>query len=1407
MSYKYQDLEKKRKTPQGALNQKNLKLTSITIITMTDHGVDTAIIVEKKNGCADGMKDCFDTIGEANADEGGDEALATATEALGTLKVSTEATETRIEKNTTEKNKDKTNDISPHSSPLPLLSPPPPPKAIPLSPPAPVDIIRSRFSSWKNKADDVLRNSEMLRVAKGIVVEGSRESLGEFGSLVKRSGASKPKDAYNKHGGNGESGTKSSPRSSINRSGAELRTPRRLPLPGRKTLSPAVGIYAKKKASSTSSPRKRKSPTKTAKLRAAMFGNGSDADNLSYTSNSGSCSISCSSSGSDSDSCSNSGSYDDQPTSDWSSNGSSNVDVADVGLFSPMKRSKRTNKNRHRPPKTPQNSILSDSDSELRVQEKARGRYTVGREQDKNGNDGDSSFFQKIQTKLNVKPSPYKSNYNGGGAGTAAGSSGLPGTMKTSSTNSEMMNTIITTIGTPSAMISQESQTARILRSSIPGKAARQTISSLLPGQYVMLLGNGMLGVNLKQKYLPGGGVYVDFVVPGGNAGLSGVIHVGDALSKVGDVDVMKGTIANVPGMIASQRRPVVLILEGELASIVDWYGIDDIDVALGMVNRIREESKKGLSGMVFGKSSGDTSNNNKDDDDEMEDDKKTVDPRSPRGPKISDVDQRTPRPDPKSSSTDPRSGASLLDTAAAVDNSISSISSNHCVKISPLLTPMIPSVTVRRNLVSYASQRANHPSVSLSSLSSAIQRDHVLRISLRKGFLACCLDGRRLPFLAAYLANEDAYETSGRSVGGVGEKILIGSGSRPTGGTLLLLRLELLSYRELHGVTPVHRRAERAKFIADKFLLERGGDALPVFDTRSVFRIEMLNDLRDALERGSAVIGDEGMSLDVFAVIEEVLDTLLGGMRFASYLVSDECARMRAYLRNTKPFVDAPLERTVGAWADRTDGSNVLDNNKKNDGGGPHANHHRAFAVMHLICRTENDASDKNFEKGCAGGEVRELGRRLPGSAGGVTCAAFVRRIVLPRLREARIALDTVKNTSAVDGNDNDGSVGRKVEEEKEKEDEVNKDSTCNASNDRDSGCNINSCNADETKILERTLAAFEQLWETFVAPEGGMLDSSTHSNETREVLDVIRRAISKAGTNDPLPIGLDSNSDGDSGSANDKIDNRGRHEGSWYDQECWKQRQRHRQRRHKLRSIRFLVLDPTLESSLQKFAEELVYDYAMNAHPKYRANIFHEWMCEEAQEAKALSLKGDGINNAALPISSSLKEDYDDRIPSLPQGCIYRMLRRVSLPSSLSRHRPVRVKAGLSDAYDDDNVDSKIANKKEIPRSGCAGCAVVFGTCDSMDSSGRLPMMCGTNSLRQVESQNEEDGVNDKVKRFICVPMGSEIDKSSEPAGERLYGEDIPSTFEEYASVPPLSKNYILGGVDSSRTRYVKH
>ena len=62
----------------------------------------------------------------------------------------------------------------------------------------------------------------------------------------------------------------------------------------------------------------------------------------------------------------------------------------------------------------------------------------------------------------------------------------------------------------------REFQLARIKRS-FGGPPLESYMKNLGPGEYLMFLGQGMLGVNLKQTFLKGHGVYVDFVVPGGN--------------------------------------------------------------------------------------------------------------------------------------------------------------------------------------------------------------------------------------------------------------------------------------------------------------------------------------------------------------------------------------------------------------------------------------------------------------------------------------------------------------------------------------------------------------------------------------------------------------------------------------------------------------------------------------------------------------------------------------------------------------------------------------------------------------------------------------------------------------------------------------------------------------------------
>jgi hypothetical protein len=135
----------------------------------------------------------------------------------------------------------------------------------------------------------------------------------------------------------------------------------------------------------------------------------------------------------------------------------------------------------------------------------------------------------------------------------------------------------------PSPLI--ESQTALILKSRAASHM-QSILDHLDSHEYVMLLGPGMFGVNLKQTYLKSHGVYVDYLVKGGAAQKSAVVHVGDLMVKVGDFDVRKGTILTVPKTIATAKRPVILVLCTGTKTVLDR--INYIDVAVAMMHRIR---------------------------------------------------------------------------------------------------------------------------------------------------------------------------------------------------------------------------------------------------------------------------------------------------------------------------------------------------------------------------------------------------------------------------------------------------------------------------------------------------------------------------------------------------------------------------------------------------------------------------------------------------------------------------------------------------------------------------------------------------------------------------------------------------------------------------------------------------
>jgi hypothetical protein len=138
-----------------------------------------------------------------------------------------------------------------------------------------------------------------------------------------------------------------------------------------------------------------------------------------------------------------------------------------------------------------------------------------------------------------------------------------------------------------------EYQTSLLLKS-IPASKMKELAETLDPGQYLMVLRPGMLGVNLKQTFLSGYGVYVDHILPGGNAEKSGVVCIGDSLVKVGSVDVSKGTIYDVPGIIAGAKRPAIIILNGEHE--IEVEAMDYLAVAFGLANKIVHEATLGVT-------------------------------------------------------------------------------------------------------------------------------------------------------------------------------------------------------------------------------------------------------------------------------------------------------------------------------------------------------------------------------------------------------------------------------------------------------------------------------------------------------------------------------------------------------------------------------------------------------------------------------------------------------------------------------------------------------------------------------------------------------------------------------------------------------------------------------------------
>lgn len=502
-----------------------------------------------------------------------------------------------------------------------------------------------------------------------------------------------------------------------------------------------------------------------------------------------------------------------------------------------------------------------------------------------------------------------------------------------------------------------------------------------------------------------------------------------------------------------------------------------------------------------------------------------------------------------------------------------------------------------------------------MDGLAQVYDLDVNFREAVRNAFLTCALDGRRLPFLSRHFSSDD--------------QDLADSSPKMTPSAQLMLFLELTSFLDLYYVTPALKLREMATRIAEKFFLPTSvGSKLqpPLFDFHHIVSDASLRHLELVLNAKTESIPREMFSDFSKAVVDSLCQP------FISFLTSTECSRMRAYLRDTAPYVNLPLHDMINSLTGKTKNSV--------------AKNCFAYLLLFLICHVEKEpAGEYNF----SGDD--ESKTRLLGASNDLCCAIFIRRTFLP-------ALDA--NKYHVEG------LG---------EGEM----------------------ADAT-IVETTIKVMEKFWDVFVI---GTMELSSRQDLVDTPFKAIRLELSRV-----------------TAEIVDAVENK------------------------VIRSSREtaeIITKSRLQQLATELADELVYNFAANVNAKFREHKFHEWMCNEISKIRDKD-----------PTCCTNQE-----IPTLPQGCVKRLLRKADLPDGISPHKPHR-------------EDASNESEDNYPN---AEFAVVFGS------------TVGEELASEIETPGLESG---DIRRYTCLPVG--LDKTHDLQYSAFSADEaIPPTFEGYAAVPP--------------------
>ncbi|KAI2491376.1 Rab guanyl-nucleotide exchange factor [Fragilaria crotonensis] len=256
-------------------------------------------------------------------------------------------------------------------------------------------------------------------------------------------------------------------------------------------------------------------------------------------------------------------------------------------------------------------------------------------------------------------------------------------------------------------------------------------------------------------------------------------------------------------------------------------------------------------------------------------------------------------------------------------------------------------------------------------------------RMVLKHAFIICALDGRRLPFLSRHFATIKSSDDDGDLIHTEDTQMVNAS-------VELMLFLELAAFVELYGATPKSRRRDIAKRIAFKFFLpSKIGNRVekPMFDFSHIVEEKDLTALRDLLLEPGGNDQAPYIHRGAFLPFQEAVVERLHGSPFISFLMSDECARMRGYLRDTAPYRTVSpgdiFHRVVAAEDDA------------------HSVNHLLYNVVYLLCQRERETCGENDDI------VGEKSSRVMGAAGGLCCAVFIKKTLLRIVESADVELD----------------------------------------------------------------------------------------------------------------------------------------------------------------------------------------------------------------------------------------------------------------------------------------------------------------------------------------------------------------------------------------------------------------